>query len=166
MGFRFILKTETFSYFEVEAIAQGVGSCKVMVAFFKKISLMFGGNCLPVLCVLVLTMASLQGNARTNCFETTAKCENGSGDNGSMIAINGYEIQGEYLIINYTIQFPGMTKVKLFDSDSKQLLWRSQYVNDKEGDHRIVLRHKALSSGSYLFEFDYKNQKRVLNISV
>lgn len=129
---------------------------------------MYGGNRLPALVVLFLAVSTIQVNASSKLFENIVCVEdaNGNEDNGSMIAINGYTFQGKYLIINYTIQYPGMTKVKMFDFSSKQLLWRSQYVNDKEGDHRLVLRREMLESGTYLFEFDYKNQKRRLNISV
>ncbi len=76
----------------------------------------------------------------------------------SWIQITGHSFQGDRLIINYVIQYPGMTKVKLFDG-SNQMLWRGQYVNDEEGDHRIVLKANLLQPGSYVFEFDYKDQK-------
>ena len=82
-----------------------------------------------------------------------------------MITVNTPSVQGEYLIITYTIQYPGMTKVKMFDG-SHHLLWRSQYVNDKEGEHRVILRRQSLASGNYIFEFNYKNQKRTVEISL
>lgn len=139
-----------------------------MVSFLYKNSLLSGGNRLPALMVLFFAVSAFQVNASSKLFENIVCIEEGSGndDNGSMIAINGYTFQGKYLIINYTIQYPGMTKVKMFDYSSKQLLWRNQYVNDKEGDHRLILRREMLESGTYLFEFDYKNQKRRLNVSV
>lgn len=82
----------------------------------------------------------------------------------SWIQITGHSFQGDRLIINYAIQYPGMTKVKLFDA-SNQMLWRGQYVNDEEGDHRIVLKASLLHPGSYVFEFDFKNQKLSYPIS-
>ena len=75
---------------------------------------------------------------------------------GSMFKVIGHSFSGEYLIIEYEIKFPGMTKVKMFDDEDK-LLWRSQYVDDVTGVHRMVLRASRMSSGSYRFEFDYKN---------
>jgi hypothetical protein len=139
-----------------------------MVSFLYKNSLQFGGKRLPALLVLFFAMSSFQVDASSRLFENIVCVDDASGneDNGSMIAINGYTFSGKYLIINYHIQFPGMTKVKMFDYSSKQLLWRNQYVNDKEGDHRLILKREMLESGTYLFEFDYKNQKRLLNVSV
>jgi hypothetical protein len=141
-----------------------------MVKYFHKNTLNIEvGKCLPVMFVLFLAMSATTLQAGSLSFFSPASCTDhlsGEEGSGSMIAINGYSFEGEYLIINYKIQYPGMTKVKMFDNESKQLLWRSQYVNDKEGNYRIVLRRKALSSGTYMFEFDYKNQKRVINVSV
>ena len=88
-----------------------------------------------------------------------------SNDGASWIQITGHSFQGDRLIINYVIQFPGMTKVKLFDG-SNQMLWRGQYVNDEEGDHRIVLKASLLQPGSYVFEFDFKDQKLSYPISL
>jgi hypothetical protein len=84
---------------------------------------------------------------------------------GSWLQITGHSFQGDRLIINYAIRYPGMTKVKLYNS-SNELLWRGQYVDDKEGDHRIVLKASILMPGSYLFEFDYKDQKQSYSISM
>ena len=89
----------------------------------------------------------------------------GENDNGMMIHITGHSIQGNYLIITYDIDYPGMTKVKLFNGN-KELLWRSQYVDDKEGEHRLVLKASVLNPGNYVFEFDYKNQKQSYPISM
>ncbi len=83
----------------------------------------------------------------------------GDNDAGMMIHITGHTIQGNYLIITYDIDYPGMTKVKLFNGN-RELLWRSQYVDDKEGEHRLVLKASVLNPGNYIFEFDYKNQKQ------
>lgn len=82
-----------------------------------------------------------------------------------MFALGGYSVEGEFLIISYTIRYPGMTKVKLFNQ-TKQLLWRSQYVNDEEGEHKLVLRKNILDSGNYTFEFRYKNERKTVNISL
>lgn len=74
------------------------------------------------------------------------------------LQITGYTFEGEYLVFRYTVPFPGMTKVRLYDT-GLTLLWRNQYVDDKKGDHRIALRATKLSSGvTYLFEFDYKGK--------
>ncbi|MEM7039617.1 MAG: hypothetical protein AAF570_21770 [Bacteroidota bacterium] len=89
----------------------------------------------------------------------------GNENPGSMFSVNGYSFEGEFLVITYSVQYPGMTKVKLFD-DGQKLLWRSQYVNDKEGKHKLILRRKYLTGGNYTFEFDFKNQKEEYTISL
>lgn len=59
-----------------------------------------------------------------------------------------------------------MVKVKMFDIGD-ELLWRSQYVNAEEGEHKVVLRSKFLVSGeSYIFEFDYKNHKERFSLTI
>ena len=60
---------------------------------------------------------------------------------------------------------PGMTKVKLFN-DNKDLLWRSQYVDDEVGKHELRVKASILDPGNYVFEFDYKNQKRNYPVSM
>jgi hypothetical protein len=87
------------------------------------------------------------------------------GEGGLMFHVTGHSIQGNYLIITYDIEYPGMTKVKLYNGNN-ELLWRSQYVNDKQGEHRLVLKASALNPGNYVFEFDYKNQIQNYSISM
>lgn len=94
--------------------------------------------------------------------------DSGEGDPsgpGSMIQVLGHEIQGNILIIRYDIEYPGMTKVKLFNGNN-EMLWRSQYVDDSIGVHELKVKASALSPGNYTFEFDYKNQKRNYPISM
>ncbi len=88
-----------------------------------------------------------------------------AGNPSMMIQITGHSFQGNYLIITYDIEYPGMTKVKLFNGNN-ELLWRNQYVDDKEGEHRLILKASVLNPGNYVFEFDYKNQKQVYSISM
>jgi hypothetical protein len=88
-----------------------------------------------------------------------------TGESSAMIQITGHSVQGNSLIITYEIKYPGMTKVKLFNGKN-ELLWRSQYVDDKEGQHRLVLKASLLNPGNYVFEFDYKNQKQNYSISM
>lgn len=99
------------------------------------------------------------------CVVGTPSGDDNAGSPGGMIQVTGHSFQGNYLIINYNIEYPGMTKVKLFNGNN-ELLWRSQYVDDKVGEHRLVLKASALNPGNYVFEFDYKNQKRNYPISM
>jgi hypothetical protein len=69
-----------------------------------------------------------------------------------------HQWNGEFLVITYMIDYPGMTKVKLY-SDSKDLLWSNQYVNDEEGKHELRVKAGILTPGRYVFEFDYKNHR-------
>lgn len=111
--------------------------------------------------LLILTLFA------SNLSMANVKAELGNPPNaeGSWLQITGHSFQGDRLIINYAIRYPGMTKVKLYNS-SNELLWRGQYVDDKEGDHRIVLKASILMPGSYVFEFDYKDQKQNYSISM
>jgi hypothetical protein len=79
-----------------------------------------------------------------------------SGDSPSGIFnVTGHSYAGDILLVNYDIRYPGMTKVKLFDEEG-HLVWRGQYVNDKEGSQQLKLRANLLEPGAYRFEFDYK----------
>lgn len=69
-----------------------------------------------------------------------------------------HQWNGEFLVITYTIDYPGMTKVKLYN-ESKDLLWFSQYVNAEEGKHELRVKADILIPGRYVFEFDYKNER-------
>lgn len=84
---------------------------------------------------------------------------------GLMIHVTGHSFQGNYLIITYDIEYPGMTKVKLFNGNN-EMLWRSQYVDDKIGEHKLIVKASLLNPGNYVFEFDYKNQKQNYAISM
>ncbi len=89
-----------------------------------------------------------------------------SSNAGTWFSILSSNLEGEYLVIRYTVRYPGMVKVKMF-SENQQLMWRSQYVNSKEGEHKIVLRAKYLDPGSvYTFEFDYKNHKEQFKVPI
>jgi hypothetical protein len=69
--------------------------------------------------------------------------------------VTGHSFSGDVLLINYEIRYPGLTKVKLFNHEG-QLIWRGQYVDDKEGSHHLKFRANLLEPGEYRFEFDYK----------
>lgn len=78
-------------------------------------------------------------------------------------AVKSYSFQGEYLVIQYYVPFPGMTKVKLIKNG--ELLWRGQYVDEKKGDCTIMFRAGKLISGEdYTFQFSYKGVERTLPI--
>lgn len=99
--------------------------------------------------VLVLTMSFNLASA------TGTKPD--SGPQGNMFSILSHNYQGDLLVIHYEIKYPGLTKVRMFD-DSDNLLWRSQYVDDKMGPHQVVLKANRMKPGNYRFEFEYKNQ--------
>lgn len=85
---------------------------------------------------------------------------------GTKFVLKGYSFEGEYLVINYDIPYPGMTKVKMFDSGD-EMLWRGQYVNAEDGPHKLILRAGHLTSGeTYKFVFDYKSQLNSLEVFV
>lgn len=86
-------------------------------------------------------------------------------DGGQMIQVTGHELRGGSLVITYTIRYPGMTKVKLFNGNN-ELLWRGQHVDDKEGEHEFVFKASVLNPGNYMFEFDYKNQIQNYRLSM
>lgn len=141
-----------------------------MVPFLQIIRFALLKSRRAVLAAMVIGIALASANGlsaeRFDSGKEASKTADSGDDANSMFSVVGYQFQQDFLIITYNIRYPGMTKVKLFDS-SQTLLWRSQYVNDEEGDHQLVLRKSALTTGNqYLFEFDYKNQKKTLSISL
>jgi hypothetical protein len=114
---------------------------------------------LACLCVIVFFSMPLAASA------CKLAAPAGDGESGLMFHVTGHSIQGNLLIITYDIEYPGMTKVKLYNGNN-ELLWRSQYVDDKQGEHRLVLKASVLNPGNYVFEFDYKNQKQSYPISM
>lgn len=65
---------------------------------------------------------------------------------------------GDFIIFQYKVRFPGMTKVRLFEGDSEVPLWRGQYVNREEGTYKVRFRRDPLEPGKkYRFEFNYKD---------
>lgn len=120
-----------------------------------------------ILTVCLTSPFALQAGDDTDIPHPSNTSTNTTSSNnaGSWFSILSSTLEGEYLVIRYTVRYPGMVKVKMF-SNSEELMWRSQYVNNKEGEHKIVLRAKLLESGSYIFEFDYKDHKERFNVSI
>jgi len=85
---------------------------------------------------------------------------------GAWFSLLGHTFEGDFLFIRYKVRYPGMVKIKMYDIGDR-LLWRSQYVNAVEGEHKIVLRSKFLVSGeTYIFEFDYKSHKERFTVTI
>lgn len=85
---------------------------------------------------------------------------------GAWFSLLGHTFEGDFLFIRYKVRYPGMVKIKMYDIGD-QLLWRSQYVNAVEGEHKIVLRSKFLVAGeTYIFEFDYKSHKERFTVTI
>lgn len=118
---------------------------------------------LMALGAFLLTILSMPNTSKACRIGAPAGDEE-PGSPGSMIQVLGHEFQGNLLIIRYDIEYPGMTKVKLFNGNN-ELLWRSQYVDDSIGVHKLVLKANVMDPGEYVFEFDYKNQKRNYPVS-
>lgn len=121
-----------------------------------------------IFAVCLMSVQSLQA-AKTFAVpipSPTSSSNTASSNAGGWFSILSSNLEGEYLVIRYTVRYPGMVKVKMF-SETEQLMWRSQYVNNKEGEHKIVLRAKYLDPGSvYTFEFDYKNHKERFKVPI
>lgn len=122
-----------------------------------------------MICLFVAMLLPMLSHAGDDCYMdmnySKFSAMNAGENPSTWFSVNGYSFKGEYLVITYTIRYPGMTKVKLFGDDQK-LLWRGQYVNDKEGEHRLILRKNRLTGSAYTFEFDYKNQKQSFEITM
>jgi hypothetical protein len=116
-----------------------------------------------MLAMVILFLTSLPSFAWTCLLAQPAGGEEPAGP--GMIQVTGHTFKGNLLVISYKIEYPGMTKIKLFNGNN-ELLWRSQRVDDVNGDHELVLKASSLNPGNYVFEFDYKNQKRNYQISM
>lgn len=77
--------------------------------------------------------------------------------NERQIEIYSYNIVGEKIIIEYSIYYPGITKLRILNQKDC-IIWRSQYVNDIRGPHKIIIKHKNIQSGLYKFEIEHKNE--------
>lgn len=65
---------------------------------------------------------------------------------------------GDQLYVSYKVRYPGMVKVRLYEGDSEEPVWRGQYVNREEGVHNLRFNTHMMKRGlEYRFEFDYKN---------
>ena len=136
-----------------------------MVGLFALKSRIQNSKSLQRLLGLALFLLLSTPNLSYACRIGVAAAEEDPSGPGSMIQVLGHSIEGNWLIIKYDIEYPGMTKVKLFNGNN-ELLWRSQYVDDTIGTHQLVLKASALDPGNYRFEFDYKNQKRNYPLSM
>ena len=84
----------------------------------------------------------------------TSYAQGPSGGKGSF-SVQNPTVNNGRLVFNYYAPYPGLTKVKLYDSDGN-LLWRGQYI-DPEGNNELRLRSERLEPGeAYVFQFDYK----------
>lgn len=61
-----------------------------------------------------------------------------------------------FLVVKYNINYPGVTKIRMYDNNL-QFLWRGQFLDNEKGDQEIYLRLERLTSGeTYHFELEYK----------
>lgn len=99
--------------------------------------------------VSVSLMASTGGPDRGNTL---------GGDSKSKFEVLGHSFAGNQLYVDYMVPFPGITHLELLD-ESEKMLWRSQYVDDKSGKHKLAFRTSPLESGKkYVFRFKFKIQ--------
>jgi hypothetical protein len=113
-------------------------------------------NLLRVLMVMMALLMNLPLAVQACNLDTDAG-DDKPGPGGSMFRVIGHSFEGNLLVITYDIEYPGMTKVKLFNGNN-ELLWRSQRVDDENGTHQLKVKASSLDPGNYVFEFDYKNQ--------
>jgi hypothetical protein len=111
---------------------------------------------LRVLLVVMALFMSLPATLQACALESSTG-DDKPGPGGSMFQVIGHSFEGNLLVITYNIEYPGMTKVKLFNGNN-ELLWRSQRVDDENGTHQLKVKASALNPGNYVFEFDYKDQ--------
>lgn len=106
---------------------------------------------------LVCLLFSLNSMAATPGGDDSNKLSTNSAAS-SWFSIVKMEPVGDLLYFTYKIRYPGMTKVRLYEGDSEEPVWRGQYVNREEGVYTVRFKTTMMKSGlEYRFEFDYKN---------
>lgn len=110
-------------------------------------------NKLKLLFVFCIALVLLLTAYRYTTMSSICLVENASSSNP--FVLKSHSISGDYLVIDYEIKYAGITKLRIYDK-SNTLLWRSQYVDDIIGSHKIVLKYKNMKSGLYKFEISYK----------
>lgn len=79
------------------------------------------------------------------------------GDGEELIAVLSHHFADGLLHIDYEVRYSGMTKVRLYN-EAGNLVWRGQYLNEKEGAWQVHFRMDLLPAGHYRFEFEYKGK--------
>lgn len=110
-----------------------------------------------VLLCLVGTCVAVAANPRAG-GDKDGKILSTSGSSSGWFTILEMKPVGEILHVTYKIRYPGMTKVRLYEGQSENPVWRGQYVNQKEGTYTVKFNISLMKRGQeYRFEFDYKN---------
>ena len=88
-------------------------------------------------------------------FVANGKTPGGDQGFGTEFVLKNAGFEGKLLKFYYTVPYPGLTKVKLFN-ESGEMIWRNQYVY-QPGNRELHLNGQMLESGkTYVFQFDYK----------
>jgi hypothetical protein len=165
-GVPILPKMGIFSYLNLLWKSLSLSGCKIkMMKLLKNqspkwLAAVQQAGVLVAVIILLLAMAPVPTGGPNGNTENPS---NGGGGNVEQFAVKSYSFQGEYLMIQYYVPFPGMTKVKLLKNG--ELLWRGQYVDEKKGDCTIFFRAGKLVSGEdYTFQFSYKGVERTLPV--
>lgn len=106
---------------------------------------------------LLCLIAPLNSTANNPGIDNSTVTSNGNSPSAWFSLLEMKPV-GDLLYFTYKIRYPGMTKVRLYEGDSEEPVWRGQYVNQKEGVYTVRFKTTMLKSGQqYRFEFDYKN---------
>ena len=120
---------------------------------------LFGKIMACILTVIILFSFS------SSLHAATPGTDSPDGSKSKHFAVQSPNFEGSQLVFHYVCPFPGVTKVKLFDS-AGNLLWRGQY-NDTEGNNEARFRLANLNSGeTYVFKFEYKLESVLRSVSV
>ncbi len=84
----------------------------------------------------------------------------------SFFKLGNHSFEGDFLIFNYSVKFPGVTRIILLNPEGNRI-WADQYVDDKPGEHRFLFNSTKLKTGdTYIFKFEFKDETALKAVTI
>jgi hypothetical protein len=84
---------------------------------------------------------------------------------GGWLNADNPRIEGQFVVVNYTVAFDGVSEFRLFDAEGN-LVWRNQTI-DEAGPNVLRLKASAFNPGKgYTLQINYKREQVRLPLSL